>query len=49
MSYIVLVLVLLAGALGGWLIHHVQVRPHLDKLRRLTDRDERGRFVRREP
>jgi HAMP domain-containing protein len=32
------------GASAMW----IAVRPSLEKLARLTDRDERGRFVRRE-
>lgn len=37
------------GAAGGAGFVWLSVRGRLDQLRWLTDRDERGRFVRREP
>lgn len=38
----------IASALCGGGIVFLILRPRLDYLRRITDRDERGRFVKRE-
>lgn len=38
----------LLSALSGAAVCYLAVRPKLAQLKRLTDRDERGRFVRRE-
>lgn len=39
----------IGGALVGASAMWLYVSPKLTKLAKLTDRDERGRFVRREP
>lgn len=43
-----LYLSIILAALFGALFTYLLVKPKLERLRRLTDRDERGRFVKRE-